>query len=45
MSYTRQAQLLPTIESGKTYSADEFAFQIRNLQRTSEGTLASVRGP
>jgi hypothetical protein len=45
MSYTRQAQVLPTIESGKTYSADEFAFQIQNLQRTSEGTLASVRGP
>jgi hypothetical protein len=45
MPYTRKVQVVPLVESGKTYAPDEFAFQVQNLQRTSDGTLAAVRGP
>lgn len=45
MSYTRKVLVVPLVESGKTYAPDEFAFQVLNLQRTSDGTLAAVRGP
>lgn len=37
--------LLPTIESGKTYSPDSVALEIENFQTTPEGTLRAIRGP
>lgn len=36
---------LPTVESGQIYAPASLAWRIENLQLTSEGTLASVRGP
>jgi hypothetical protein len=36
---------LPVVESGKVYAPGTLAREIRNLQRTNQDTLRSVRGP
>lgn len=37
--------VLPAVESGKMYAPTELALEVLNLQRTSDNTLRSVRGP